>query len=424
MKIDEALRVLPVVEALGPLRAVLLSHATSSGAAWDSEAAYQTIGRRDVAPKEVRSHLDALIPRARDHLAELWSRYLAALEHLDAGEGGRAVDELLRSGHLEQAAGRTAPAREWYTSAIVVAERLPERRPELDALLARGRLSLFLGYYEDSARDCQRAFAIAEAEFENAAAIEAAKGLGDVSVERGAWAGAQVWYVRALRLAEAAGDAAWIGRVQHAHGDLARRRGDTGAAIEALHTAQECFEQLGDTHEIARVLATQGLTHAQAGLHARASAALLEAVAWLRRGPPDHALDAFIHQQVARVYVDQRRYLEADEELRRAEAIAIGAALTRRLAQVYAMLGRMRGLQGDETGFVFFEQALTLTRGLDPSPLVEAQVYHDYAHFKHQFGQHEEAAAYLDLARKIFETLGATAELETVRLDLARVASS
>jgi len=54
------------------------------------------------------------------------------------------------------------------------------------------------------------------------------------------------------------------------------------------------------------------------------------------------------------------RLLEAEEEMRRAEQLAITSSQTRGLVRIYTLLGTLRGRQGDETGFVFFEQAIAL----------------------------------------------------------------
>jgi tetratricopeptide (TPR) repeat protein len=418
VKVDDALRILPDVEAVSPMRSVLLSIARLAGGGWDSGAPYLTIGRRHIAPDELRRHIALLLPRVRDHLASLWDGYVTALECLEANRAADAVASLLANGQAEQGAGRPAQARKWFEAACTVAAAIPERRPELDALLARGQQLLYLGFYEDSARDYQRALALAESEFAHEAAVSAAKGLGDVAVERGAWAGARAWYARAARLADTAHNPVWTARVHHARAELARRAGDTASAREALHMAREIAERAADAHEMARILATQGMNDAQAGLHARASSALLEALAWSRRAEPDNGLVTFIHMQMARVFLGQRRFLEAEHELRQAEAIAIAGAQVRRLAQVYSTFGDLRGRQGDETGFVFFEQALALSRSLERWPIVEAHVLHEYAHFKQTFGYAEEAAAYLEQARRIFTELGATADVELVQMEM------
>jgi tetratricopeptide (TPR) repeat protein len=414
---------LPEIEGLAPLRALLLSSARTPDDDWGSGAPYRTIGRREAAPEVMRQTVADASASVQAHLGDLSERYIRALEHVDNQDTGAAVAALLENGRREQEAGRLVQARAWFQSARALAEGLKDRKPEVEAQLALGELALFLGFYEDAAREFQRALVLAEFEFDQASAIRAAKGLGDVAVERAAWTGAQAWYARALRLADATPHERWVAQLHHATAELSRRMGDLNAASVSVRVARERFEALGDGHEMARVLTTQALIEGQQGLAARASAALIEALAWVRSGTPDPGLEVFIRLHIARVHVDQRRYLEAEEELRRAEDLAIGANLLRRLAEIYSLLGAARGEQGDETAFVFFEQALEIARMLDRWPIAEAQVRYAYGRFRERLGSADEALAHFERAREIFESVGASAELERVRFDLRRISA-
>ncbi|MGH7700104.1 MAG: tetratricopeptide repeat protein, partial [Gemmatimonadales bacterium] len=294
---------------------------------------------------------------------------------------------------------------------------------ETDCLRRLGRVCLLLGHYDDAARHHQRGLALAEAEFDQAAAISASQGLGDVALARGEWTGARAWYQRGLRLAEAAGDTASLGRLEHQLGVLAFRRGDVTAAGEHLRRARERFEQLGEPVELARVLDSHGLVEAALGRHAAASAAYREALAWSRRAPQDPGAEVSIRLDLAELALGTGTLLDAEEELRRAESLAITRNLPRRLIRIYALMGRLRGLQGDETGFVFFEQAIELCRVLARSPGDEARLYEEYGAFRGRLGQADEARAYLERARDLFEALGKSVELARVQEELARVSA-
>ena len=423
MRVEQALRMLPEAEGLAPLRALLLSSARAPDDDWGSGAPYRTIGRCEASPETMLQNVAEASARVQAHLGELWERYISALEHVDHNDSAAATAALLANGRQEQESGRLVQARAWFQSARTLAEGLKDRKPEVETQLALGELALFLGFYEDAAREFQRALVLAEFDFDQTSAIRAAKGLGDVAVERAAWTGANAWYSRALRLAEAMPHERWVAQLHHAVAELARRMGDLNAASVSVRAARERFESLGDSHEMARVLTTQGLIEGQHGLHARASAALSEALALVRSGAPDLGLEVFIRIQIARVHVEQRRYLEAEEELRRAEDLAIAANLLRRLAEIYSLLGTARGEQGDETAFVFFEQALEIARMLDRWPIAEAQVLYDYGRFRERLGAADEAFAHFERAREIFESVGASAELERVRFDLRRISA-
>jgi len=422
VRVEQALELLPDLEALAPLRALLFSTSrTDDRGMWASAGPYLTVGKRDVSPAELRRQLSRAVRTVSDHVHALFTHYVDALEHQQAGDSGAAVAALLAAGGLEQQVGRVRQAEEWYALALGIAAGLQDRRPEVGALDVMGRLCLSVGRYEDSARNYQRALALAEAEFDQAGAITASLGLGAVALERGEWAGVQAWYNRALRQAEAAADGALLGRIHHALGELDRRRGDSAAAVEHLRQARERLEAAADEHEVARVLNTQGLVDGALGRGAAATAAYREGLAWVRRGASDPGLEVSIRLNLAQQQMDSGQLLEAEEEIRRTEQFAIAASLAARLVQVYTLFGRLRGRQKEETGFVFFEQALQLARQLQCAPMVEAQVLYEYGVFKESLGQGEEARAYLERAQELLEGTGGRADLERVKAELGRL---
>ena len=423
MRVEQALRVLPDLEALAPLRALLLSSAPAVQSTWANAGQNLTVGKREVAPAEMRQRMGTVFKQITDHLSQLFEAYVGALECLERESPGEAVANLLAAGALEEHVGRLQQARAWFGVALDIAEGLPSRRPEVEALLSLGRLNVFLGYYEEAARCYQRCLVLAEAEFDQAGAIDACMGLGTVATEQAVWAGGHAWFARGLRLADASRDERRAAQLHHGTGELARRQGDFTLANNSLQQARERFEALGDAHEMARVLLTQGLLEADLGLAARAASAYREALAWTHRSAPDAGLEVFIRLNFARLHLRERRYLETEQEIRRAEQLAVANNLTRRLVQICTLFGRLRGEQGDENGFVFFEQAIHFARMLELFPVVEAQVYHEYGNFKLLLGHAEESRGYLERARELFELAGASAELERVKAELSRLSA-
>ena len=422
MRVEQALELLPDLEALAPLRALLFSISrTDDRGMWASAGPYLTVGKRDVSPPDLRRQLSRAVRAVSEHVHALFTHYVDALAHQQAGDSGDAVAALLAAGRLEQEVGLVRQAEAWYALALNIAAGLQDRRPEVRALDALGHLCLSLGRYEDGARNYQRALALAEAEFDQAGAITACLGLGAVALERGEWPGVQAWYNRALRQAEAAADGALLGRIHHALGELARRQGDSAAAGEHLREARERLEAAGDSHEVARVLNTQGQVDAALGRGAAATAVYREGLAWVRRGDPDPGLEVSIRLNLAQQQMDSGHLLEAEEEIRRTEQFAIAASLAARLVQIYTLFGRLRGLQKEETGFVFFEQAVQLARQLQCPPVAEAQVFYEYGVFKEALGQPDEARAYLERAQELLEGAGGHAELERVKAELGRL---
>jgi len=206
---------------------------------------------------------------------------------------------------------------------------------------------------------------------------------------------------------------------------LARKQRDLAAAGDFLRRARERFEAAGRLggeaeggEEMARVLNEQGRLDAQLGRYTAASAAYREALAWAQRVPRDAGLEVAIRLNLAELDLEAGRLLEAEAELRRAEQVAIAGNVMRRLAQIYMLMGRLRGAQQDETGFVFFEQAIELAKGLERSVATEAQVYLAYGLFRSQLGQQDEGRAYLERARELFDSLGEAVERERVDAEL------
>jgi len=421
VRVEKALEVMPELEALAPLRALLISIARpDERALWSSSGPYLTLGKRGVDPDELRRRLPQALHRIAEHVHVLCKTYLEALEARQRGDAAGVVAALVRGGRLEEDVGRLPQARAWYELALSVAEALQDRRPEVEALRALGYLCLRLGQHVEGARQFQRAFALAEAEFDQAGTIAACEGLGDVALVQGEWGGAQAWYGRGVRLAEASGDEGQMGRLERRLGVLARKQGDLGTAGDYLRRARERFEAAGRADEMARVLDAQGRLDVQLGRHTAAGAAYREALAWAQRAPPPRApgLELSIRLNLAELDLQMERWLDAEGELRRAEQVAIAANLAGRLAQIYTLMGRLRGAQQDETGFVFFEQAIELARAVEHSAAAEAQVYHAYGLFRSRLGQQEEARAYLERARELFDSLGEAVERERIDAEL------
>jgi len=411
LRVEQALRLLPELEVLLPLRSLILAASRpEEQAQWASHGPYLTVGKRSVEPAELRQRAVQAAEQVKEHVSALYAAYVEALECQQRGEPGAAVNALREAGIREERLGRGVQARAWYETALALAEGLQDRHPEIEVLLALGALEETLGRHAEAARRHQRALALAEAEFHQAGAIAACLGLGDVALTTGQWTGARAWFARGMRLAEAGGDLAATGQLHHRLAALARRSGELAPAGEHLRRARECLEP-------------QGQVDAGLGREAAAVAAYREALAWARRGERDAGLEAVIRLNLAELHFAAGRLLEGEEEARRAEQVAIAHGLTHRLVQSYLLMGRMRGRQRDDTGFVFFEQALQLCQTLERSPALEAQVNQEYGLFCTALGSRDEARAYLERAREIFEALGETSEIEKVREELQQVSA-
>lgn len=419
LRVEQALRIVPELEALAPLRALLISASRPDGGSlWASSAPYLTVGKRYLAPQEVRRRLPAALRQVIDQLAALYDAVLEALEAESAGDTPRAVAALLGAGEHEERVGRFAQARSWYELALSLSEGLRDRRPQVRALRSLGRLCHDQGRYREGARYYAESLKLAEAELDTAGFVTACQGLGNLALAQGAWVEAQAWYTRGLAVAESAGDE--LRRAQFAQNlsIVARRRGDLAAAAEHLRQAREVFEGLGNAEEMARVFNSQGLLDLALGLHASALNAYRTALEWVDRSGGNPWLEVSIRINLSELYLETNPFLQAEEELRRAEEIAIAHNFEQRLAQIYAVMGKLRGRQGDENGFVFFENALELCRSTEGSPLVEGQVHYEYGVFRRRLGELAEARAHLERAHEILASLGDLPELRLVETEL------
>ncbi|HEV8400308.1 MAG TPA: hypothetical protein VGQ18_10795 [Gemmatimonadales bacterium] len=422
MRVEQALRLLPNLEALLPLRGLLLSSARPDARVqWGSGGPYLTVGKRDVEPGELARSMGRVLTVVTEHINALFGAYIEALECQERNDAPGAAAALVGAGRLEEGVGRLSQAHAWYDVALALAETLQDRRPEVETLLAIGHVCLALGQYAEGARHYQRALVLAEAEFDRGRAVDASMGLGDAAFERAEWIGARAWYSRALRLSDAANDRLRLGQIEHRLGLLDRREGDLAAAGEHLRRARAAFEGLdaaGTARDMARVLDAQGDLDAALGRPGPAAGAFREALAWVRRDQHDPALDVSIRLHLAELLLETGRWLEADEEMRRAEQLAITSNQPRGLVRIYTALGTLRGRQGDETGFVFFEQAIALCRAFEGPAVDEARVFYAYGLFRQVSGSPDEARAHLERARDIFRSLGVDVEVERVETAL------
>jgi tetratricopeptide (TPR) repeat protein len=412
LRVEQALRFLPDIDALAPLRAFLICRSRQP-----ATEPHGTVGKRYLQAADFRELVPSAVTRVTEHLAALYEAAIEVLEAEQRGDPAAAVGVLLRAGTREERVGRRTQARAWYEHALRIAEELRDRRPEIEALEHLGRLEAGRARYEDAARFFQRSLALAEAELDNAGAARACQGLGDVAHVQEEWQGAASWYTRGLSFAET--DRVLTGQLYRGLADAARGRGQIAIAEDWLSRARQVFEELGHRDGIVRTLNAWGLLDAVKERRAEAQQHFRDALARLSVGEANPELEMLIRLNLCRLYLDWGRLLEAEDEIRRAEDTAIAHNLTLELARLYVVMGKVRGLQRDETGFVFFEKAIELCRGADPAPQLEAEAYLEYGLFRRAFGEGDEARAYLERAREVLETTGNASILARADAEIA-----
>lgn len=402
LRVEQALRLLPDVEDLAPLRGFVMSRASSRGTdAWPGAEPNRTIGKRTLDSDALRNEVPYVLSRVTRRVAVLYDAAVEALESEQKGDMSQAVRALVRAGEHEERGVRHSQAYAWYRQALGIAEQLRDRQPEMEALCHLGRLEAARGYLDEGARAFQRSLALAEAESDRERAAAACQGLGNVVLAQAEWTGAEAWFNRGLLFAAA--NPGIAGGLYLGLGETALRRGQPLVAATHLARALECFEAVADEAGIIRALLARGRMEAKQGAYTRALASYREA---LRRQPGDPLLELSVRLRLAELYLDLGRTREVEDEARRAEDIAITHDFPSTLALVYMIMGKLRGRQGDETGFVFFEQAIELCRTGDPARRLEADVYSEYARFRVAMGDRNEARAYLERARELVEPFG------------------
>jgi tetratricopeptide (TPR) repeat protein len=407
------------VDALAPLRAFLIS-TSRAGAAADPHG---TVGKRSVQPEDLRDLMPRALTRITEHLGVLYDAAVVALEAEQAGDVTGAVRALLRAGAEEERVRRHSEARAWYDHALKIAAGLRDRRPEIEALRHVGHLECVRGRLESGARFFQRSLALADDEMDHAGAALACQGLGKAALAQSTWQGAEAWFNKALRYA-GSGQPAVVASLHIGLGDAARGRGELDVASDRLRQARAEYESLNDEEGMVLVLNAEGQLQADAGYRDAALARFREALAQLRRTGKNPRLEMSVRLNICRLFLEWDRLPDAEDEARRAEEIAIINNFTFELAGLYVMMGKMRGMDRDETGFVFFEKAVELCQGPDPFPRLEAEVYREYGLFRGALGDVLEAKDYLERALEILEGMGDRALLAQIEGDLAQFDTS
>ncbi|MFN2570649.1 MAG: tetratricopeptide repeat protein [Gemmatimonadales bacterium] len=367
--------------------------------------------------------LRARVPQVLNHVAGraavLYDAAVDALESEQNGDVSQAVRALVRAGEYEERGMRYSQAHAWYRQALTIAEQLRDRQPEMEALCHLGRLEAARGYLDEGARAYQRSLALAEGESDNEHAAGACQGLGDVLLAQSQWAGAEAWFTRGLQCATS--NRALSAGLTLGLGQAALRRGDFDVAAARLQRALESFETTGDTPGVIRTLLARGLVEGAQGKKAEVLASYREALSRLPMAGGDPVLEILVRLRLADLYLDLGRLPDADDEARRAEDLAITQQQPASLVRVYIMMGKLRARQGDDTGFVFYEQAIELCRGGEPSRPLEAAVYREYAQFRITMGDRHEARAYLERARELLQPFGDTVAIERIEQEIRQI---
>jgi tetratricopeptide (TPR) repeat protein len=407
LRIEQASRLVPAIESIDPLRWLLVSTSRADERArWTSSAPYLTLGKRAADVERIRAGLQQLIPRIAEHLTFLYDASLRAIEAEQRGESAAAVDALLEGGAREERSRRLDQAEAWYVSAFRLAAELPSRDREIETQLRLGRIIESLGRTAEAARCYQRALVLAESSFDELSVVVACTGLGETALVLGQQRGAHAWFARGLGVAEHLAHARWRGRLLWRFGGVVWRQGDAAAGGDLMRDGCELLEKLDDGAELARALCLRVTLEHGRGNNDAAVAAAREAQAWARRGEVDWDVVIDCSLMLADLYASLGQGPSAESELRRAEQVALAEHRMDRAVDVYLAMGRACADRADETGFVFFEQALELAQLVSRNSRREGLVFEQYGLFRRLLGDNDAAHWYLERARRVYESIG------------------
>ncbi|HEV2146149.1 MAG TPA: tetratricopeptide repeat protein [Longimicrobiaceae bacterium] len=414
LQVEQALSLIPhTTEFLPLIDAVIGASRPDRQRTWAKSGKYATMSKRVVDPADLRSETQALAAEARERLQDVCSLVVDAIRAYEAGELEAAALNFVWAGELEEADEDLTEAERLYLLALEVATEAAERRAEIVALRHLGRVAHSAGRFADSQARYERSYLLSVEAQDVLGQAASCQGLGAIWAEQGERAHAHTWYSRGVQLA-------WGLDPEFRHpflcqlAALAIRLGELDEAEAQLEHARQAIRA-------ARCEQAMAAWYHQYGLLLDARGDSLGAECTYRKGVEharDPACEIRIRIDLGHKLLREDRLLEAREEARKAEEIAIRKRSVPVLVEVYGLLGAIARKQCDPDGFVFYEQALELCREQRVPPLREAAVYHEYGLFLHGCGHTAEAPDYLRKASEIYQESNLVCEMERVAADL------
>ncbi len=398
-RVEQVLGLLPDVDALAPLRSYIMAASRRRAA----EEPHLTVGKRLVGTSELSNLVPRTLRRVADHLTMLYDASIEAIEAESRGDSAGCVLAFLRAGDLEVRVGREIAARVWFEHARSIAERGRDPEVEIEVLQRLAALEVASGNLARAGRLQQRALALAEASSDATGAARAALGLGRLALAMSNGRGAAAWFARGFT--QALGQHGLLAELALGMSAVALAAADTHGAESWLRRASDELANTVPSMAQVELHTMRARIARQQAQPAVALAAYREALAVLHGLPRDSHRELALRIAVSEFYAETDRFPDAEDELRSAEELAIEQNAPRWLARVYLMLGNLRGRQRDESGFVFYEKAIELSRSGEPSPRLEAESYIAYADFRAMCGDASEARACLERAREILDDL-------------------
>lgn len=415
--VERALALVPDYEEFLPLSdAVIGASRVDLEKVWARSGAYTTVGKRVVDPARVDELMRQLLEKSQQRLRELFDLVLGAIREQQGGNAATAVEMLVRAGEMEEGEGRLEKAERIYRMALGICQDLREKEPHVLALRRLGRAARTAGRLDEAWGWYEQSWQMAVDAMDLEGQVIACQGLGNVCDDRGERDRARLWWERGLELAAGLDAPALEWPLFINLSVLSMLEGDLGEAERLLGRGRERMERTGAPGARLYWLNNRGLLQLEHGDAAAAEAVFREALP-----EADGRWELTLRVNLGEALLRQGRLLEAADEARVAEEIAIVHRLVPDLVDVYNLLGAVARERCDEEGFVFYEQALRVCHERGLPRKTEAAILHGYGQLHCACGRPEEGRGYLEAARDVYRALGFGPELARVEDDVAKL---
>jgi tetratricopeptide (TPR) repeat protein len=404
--VEQLLHLLPGVDELETLRLAMIRTAVPDpGKAWDSSSSYATLDKRILAPEDVEQALAISESALHAYVTLLHDGLRPAFRSYFAGDHAQAATHLIALGERHEATGRVRGASQCYHAALILSLPLAEKASQIVALRRLGRVMLALGEFRDAISFYDRSVELARDAGDLRGEVIGRTGVGNVALYQGRWADSERAYLQALDLVKGADEGAFVLETGHLFNNLGNvnlRLSRFDEADEWLQRAFVLWSGVDAPEDLGTCYLNLGQLRAEQGRTGDARAAYEAAVGL----PVSSALKSLLAGDLAELCLVAGHVTEAETLARMAEEHAIASSSPYTLGYMYRVRGNLARCRGHEDGFTFYEKALEIAREKGYPPL-EADTLADYAELRRVTGGAEEAEAYLERAREIFDLLGA-----------------
>lgn len=415
--VERALALVPDYEDFLPLSDALIGASrVDSDKLWARSGAYATVGKRVVDPARVEEMVRVRLDRSQQRLRELFDLVLGAIREQQAGNPATAAEMLVRAGEMEETARRLDKADRIYSMALGISQDLREKEMHVLALRRLARSARTAGRLEEAWNWYEQSLQLAAGALDAEGQVIACQGLGNVCHDRGERDGARMWWEQGLQLAAGVDQPALEWPLYINLSALSMLEGDLAESERLLDRARERMEQSGAPDARMYWLNNRGLLLLEHGDSAAAETVFREALV-----EAEGHWELTMRVNLGEALRVQTRLLEAEDEARRAEEVAIVHRLVPDLIDVYNLLGSIARDRCDEEGFVFYEQALRVCHERALPRKTEAAILHGYGQLHLACDRPEEGRGYLEAARDVYRALGFAPELGRVEENLGKL---